>query len=94
MKYPLELKQKVLKDYFEGNDGIRGLERTYGLPQRLSFCADPGLILCTNWKEVLGRGTPRPAWSERDTDRAPENIRLLPFSALRYTDAIVDADPG
>jgi len=35
MKYPLELKQKVLKDYFEGNDGIRGLERTYGVPHQL-----------------------------------------------------------
>ena len=27
MKYPLELKTKVLKDYFDGVDGIRGLER-------------------------------------------------------------------
>jgi hypothetical protein len=35
MKYLLELKQKVLKDYFEGNDGIRGLERTYGVPHQL-----------------------------------------------------------
>jgi len=35
MKYPLELKQKVLKDYFEGNDDIRGLERTYGVPHQL-----------------------------------------------------------
>ncbi len=35
MKYPLELKQKVLKDYFEGNDGIRGLERTYGVSHQL-----------------------------------------------------------
>jgi transposase-like protein len=35
MKYPLELKQKVLKDYFEGNDGIRGLERTYGVSHKL-----------------------------------------------------------
>ncbi|SLM13322.1 hypothetical protein SPIROBIBN47_90044 [uncultured spirochete] len=35
MKYPLELKQKVLKDYFEGKDGIRGLERTYGIQHQL-----------------------------------------------------------
>ena len=35
MQYPLELKQKVLKNYFEGNYGIRGLERTYGVPHQL-----------------------------------------------------------
>lgn len=35
MKYPLELKKKVLKDYFDGIDGIRGLERTYGVQHQL-----------------------------------------------------------
>jgi transposase-like protein len=35
MKYPLELKTKVLKDYFDGVDGIRGLERTYGIQHQL-----------------------------------------------------------
>ena len=35
MKYPLELKTKVLKEYFDGVDGIRGLERTYGIQHQL-----------------------------------------------------------
>jgi transposase-like protein len=35
VKYPLELKRKVLKDYFDGTDGIRGLERSYGIPHQL-----------------------------------------------------------
>lgn len=38
MKYPLELKMKVLKDYFDGVDGIRGLERTYGIKHQLILC--------------------------------------------------------
>ncbi len=38
MKYPLELKTKVLKDYFDGIDGIRGLERTYGVKHQLILC--------------------------------------------------------
>ncbi|HNV35834.1 MAG TPA: IS630 transposase-related protein [Rectinema sp.] len=35
VKYPLKLKRKVLKDYFDSTDGIRGLERTYGIQQQL-----------------------------------------------------------
>jgi len=47
MKYPLELKKKVLKDYFDGVDGIRGLERTYGIQHQLILswikkCKNPG----------------------------------------------------
>jgi len=47
MKYPLELKKKVLKDYFDGRDGIRGLERTYGIQHQLILswikkCKNPG----------------------------------------------------
>ncbi len=35
MKYPLELKQKVFKDYSERNNGMQGLERVYGVAHQL-----------------------------------------------------------
>ena len=41
MKYPLELKKKVLKDYFDAVDGIRGLERNGAV----LFCQDHLLMV-------------------------------------------------
>jgi len=34
-KYSLEYKKQVLKDYFDGVDGIRGLGRKYGIDHQL-----------------------------------------------------------
>jgi len=74
-KYSLEFKQQVLKDYFDGVDGVRGLGRRYGIDHQLILSwvnrsSDPekGYRLGEYAREVTVKLKDPPSFSGQDKE--------------------------
>lgn len=74
-KYSLEFKRNVLKDYYNGVDGVRGLGRRYGIDHQLILSwvnrsRDPekGYRLGEYAREVSVRLKDPPSFSDQDKE--------------------------
>ena len=80
MKYPLELKTKVLKGYFDGVDGIHGLERNGAA----LLCQDHLLMVL----QILSSARSFPSMpicipQSCSTERNSSELNWLPWSLLK-----------